>query len=143
MSQVCFTVVLGCFAFKRSKVILSLYRLPEWPRLDRPSLGFRGMFQPPNYRETSGSAKATYTITHNFLNKQVMIRVTDGRYFQGQFVCVDHECNVILQGAHEYQNEQGDGKRWYGMVMIPGKHMKEIRVKVGRTSLTQQSSLCI
>lgn len=102
------------------------------------------MFQPPGYRESRASAKATYDITSTFLNKQVLIKVTDGRYFQGQFVCVDTECNVILQGTHEYQNKEGDGKRWFGMVMIPGKHLVDVSVKASwPPAFSKESSLYI
>ena len=88
------------------------------------------MFQPPSYRETPSSAKAAHDITSTFLNQQVLVTVSDGRYFQGQFVCVDHECNIILHGAHEYQDlADGQAKRWTGMVMIPGKHLVEVCVK--------------
>jgi small nuclear ribonucleoprotein (snRNP)-like protein len=102
------------------------------------------MYQPPKYSETRASAKAAYDITQTFLKKQVLIKVTDGRYFQGQFVCVDHECNIILQSAHQYQNEEGDGKKWFGMVMIPGKHMLEIEVKANwSAAFSKEASLYI
>jgi small nuclear ribonucleoprotein (snRNP)-like protein len=102
------------------------------------------MLKPPGYVATAKSDTASHNITQTFLNKQVLVQVSDGRFFQGLFVCVDHECNTILQGAYEYQNEQGDGKRWFGMVMIPGKHLVEIKVKAGWTSaLSQESSLYI
>lgn len=103
------------------------------------------MFQPLGYEASPTSNRASFIISTTFIDKQVLVKVSDGRYFQGQFVCVDHQCNVILQGAHEYQNQNGEGKRWFGMVMIPGNHLIDIRVKAAWTmaSLTHNSSMYI
>ena len=87
------------------------------------------MYQPPRYKATHASARASQSIAQIFLNKQVLVKISDGRYFQGQFICVDHQCNTILQGAHSYSDLSGRGKRWFGMVMIPGKHLVDISVK--------------
>lgn len=98
------------------------------------------MYQPPHYQPTPASNKAAQDIKQTFLNKQVLIKISDGRYFQGIFACVDHECNIILQGAHEYQDSSGRGKRWFGMVMVPGKHLVEINVKAAWTNAIEAST---
>ncbi|KAF8928116.1 hypothetical protein BGZ47_001809 [Haplosporangium gracile] len=39
----------------------------------------------------------------SLLNRTTRIKITDGRLFIGQFMCVDHSKNIILSAAHEYR----------------------------------------
>lgn len=56
----------------------------------------------------------------SLLNEKFRVEIVDGRAFQGAFVCVDKEKNIILAGSEEFRNEE---KRFVGLVMIPGKHI--------------------
>ncbi|XP_043933219.1 N-alpha-acetyltransferase 38, NatC auxiliary subunit isoform X2 [Protopterus annectens] len=38
----------------------------------------------------------------NLLNKNMRIRMTDGRTLIGSFLCTDRNCNIILGSAQEY-----------------------------------------
>lgn len=38
----------------------------------------------------------------SLLNRTTRIKITDGRLFIGQFMCIDHSKNIILSAAHEY-----------------------------------------
>lgn len=97
------------------------------------------MHQPPFAKPDLASVRAVETITANFLGRTARITVSDGRAFEGRFVCVDSEVNVILQSAHEYRTTQptrltdngraAEQKRWAGMVMIPGKHVVNVALK--------------
>ncbi|KAF9910402.1 hypothetical protein EC991_006667 [Linnemannia zychae] len=39
----------------------------------------------------------------SLLNRTTRIKITDGRIFVGQFMCIDHSKNIILSAAHEYR----------------------------------------
>ncbi|KAK3834615.1 MAG: LSM domain-containing protein [Linnemannia elongata] len=81
----------------------------------------------------------------SLLNRTTRIKITDGRLFVGQFMCIDHSKNIILSAAYEYRttaktnnsNNTSDctdtesnttssstcAKRFVGLVMIPGHHI--------------------
>lgn len=94
------------------------------------------MIQTPYIKEDERSRKAVKTIKDTFLGKHIKITINDGRTFEGRFVCIDSEVNVILQGTYEYRigNQQAVNvpqtvqKRWAGMVMIPGQHITHVEV---------------
>ncbi|KAG0379734.1 hypothetical protein BGX24_011925 [Mortierella sp. AD032] len=39
----------------------------------------------------------------SLLNRTTRIKITDGRMFVGQFMCIDHSKNIILSAAYEYR----------------------------------------
>ena len=39
----------------------------------------------------------------SLLNRTTRIKITDGRLFVGQFMCIDHSKNIILSAAYEYR----------------------------------------
>ena len=39
----------------------------------------------------------------SLLNRTTRIKITDGRLFIGQFMCIDHSKNIILSAAYEYR----------------------------------------
>lgn len=39
----------------------------------------------------------------SLLNQTTRIKITDGRLFIGQFMCIDHSKNIILSAAYEYR----------------------------------------
>jgi N-alpha-acetyltransferase 38, NatC auxiliary subunit len=100
------------------------------------------MIQTPYIKEDERSRKAVKTIKDTFLGKNIKITINDGRTFEGRFVCIDSEVNVILQGTYEYRigNQSNNTeiqalnvsqivqKRWAGMVMIPGQHITNVEV---------------
>lgn len=50
------------------------------------------------------------------LNKAYRISISDGRSFEGVFVCTDREKNIILQDATETSSGENKTKREVGMV---------------------------
>lgn len=101
------------------------------------------MIQAPYIKEDEQSYKAVKTIKETFLGKNTKITINDGRTFEGRFVCIDSEVNIILQGTYEYRignqsksiesetsivAETTPQKRWAGMVMIPGQHITNVEV---------------
>uniref|UniRef100_A0A3P9KGC3 N(alpha)-acetyltransferase 38, NatC auxiliary subunit n=1 Tax=Oryzias latipes TaxID=8090 RepID=A0A3P9KGC3_ORYLA len=67
------------------------------------------------------------------LNKNMRIRMTDGRTLVGLFLCTDRDCNVILGSAQEFLKSpdtfsQGE-PRVLGLAMIPGHHVVSIEVE--------------
>ena len=88
------------------------------------------------------------------MGKIVKISINDGRTFEGRFVCVDSEVNVILQGTYEYRSgnqaqnvelvnvttDPNARKRWAGMVMIPGQHITNVEVVQPRPSMSTNNA---
>merc|ERR1712241_463123 len=73
------------------------------------------------------------------------IKVTDNRVLIGKFMCTDRDSNLILNNTEEFLTENKDETpRQVGMVMIPGEHIKFIKIansKPGR--LTPMDGLMI
>ncbi|KAF9905285.1 hypothetical protein BX616_001055 [Lobosporangium transversale] len=40
-------------------------------------------------------------LLRSLLNRSTRIQITDGRLFEGQFMCIDHSKNIILASAYE------------------------------------------
>ena len=112
------------------------------------------MIQAPYIKEDERSQKAVETIKSTLLGKIVRIAINDGRIFEGRFVCVDSEVNVILQGTYEYRSrnqaqnaemvnmtiDSNARKRWAGMVMIPGQHITNVEVVQPRPLMTTNNA---
>ncbi|CAG5929163.1 unnamed protein product, partial [Menidia menidia] len=67
------------------------------------------------------------------LNKNMRIRMTDGRTLVGLFLCTDRDCNVILGSAQEFLKSSDTFSqaepRVLGLAMIPGHHVVSIEVE--------------
>ncbi|XP_068443977.1 N-alpha-acetyltransferase 38, NatC auxiliary subunit [Clinocottus analis] len=89
----------------------------------------------PSTHEQSGvspSSQARQNL-EGLLNKNMKIRMTDGRTLVGLFLCTDRDCNVILGSAQEFLKStdtfsQGE-PRVLGLAMIPGHHVVSIEVE--------------
>lgn len=57
-------------------------------------------------QELSSSSKARQKL-EGLLNKNMRIRMTDGRTLVGLFLCTDRDCNVILGSAQEFLKSTG------------------------------------
>ncbi|XP_026154831.1 N-alpha-acetyltransferase 38, NatC auxiliary subunit isoform X2 [Mastacembelus armatus] len=82
--------------------------------------------------EESSSCQARQHL-EGLLNKNMRIRMTDGRTLVGLFLCTDRDCNVILGSAQEFLKStdtfsQGE-PRVLGLAMIPGHHVVSIEVE--------------
>ncbi|KAJ1080348.1 hypothetical protein NDU88_000567 [Pleurodeles waltl] len=75
------------------------------------------------------------------LNKNMRIRMTDGRTLVGCFLCTDRDCNVILGSAQEYLKSTDSFSarepRVLGLAMVPGHHIVSIEVEVESLSCPQ------
>lgn len=56
--------------------------------------------------DVSSSSKARQKL-EGLLNKNMRIRMTDGRTLVGLFLCTDRDCNVILGSAQEFLKSTG------------------------------------
>src|SRR5271170_6345504 len=80
------------------------------------------------------------SIITKWLNQRLRITITDTRIFEGWFKCVDRDCNIVLAGTQEFHdgpppphsllpgNQQVDQERFIGLIVIPGKHVKNIEL---------------
>nr|XP_033781466.1 N-alpha-acetyltransferase 38, NatC auxiliary subunit [Geotrypetes seraphini] len=77
----------------------------------------------------------------NLLNKNMRIRMTDGRTLVGCFLCTDRDCNVILGSAQEYLKPSdtfsAGEPRVLGLAMVPGHHIVSIEVELESLTLPQ------
>uniref|UniRef100_A0AAZ3R3V4 Sm domain-containing protein n=1 Tax=Oncorhynchus tshawytscha TaxID=74940 RepID=A0AAZ3R3V4_ONCTS len=83
--------------------------------------------------ELSSSSSRVRQKLESLLNKNMRIRMTDGRTLVGLFLCTDRDCNVILGSAQEFLKSsdsfsQGE-PRVLGLAMIPGHHVVSIEVE--------------
>ncbi|CAG8439185.1 7427_t:CDS:2 [Ambispora leptoticha] len=62
----------------------------------------------------------------SYLNLKARITVSDGRVFNGTFVCIDKYKNIILANTEEFR---GVEKRYVGLVMVPGKHLIKAEIE--------------
>ncbi|XP_077444742.1 uncharacterized protein LOC144065622 [Stigmatopora argus] len=67
------------------------------------------------------------------LNKNMRIRMTDGRTLVGLFLCTDRDCNVILGSAQEFLKSADTFSqtepRVLGLAMIPSHHVVSIEAE--------------
>lgn len=56
--------------------------------------------------DLSSSSQARQKL-EGLLNKNMRIRMTDGRTLVGLFLCTDRDCNVILGSAQEFLKSAG------------------------------------
>ncbi|XP_046905046.1 N-alpha-acetyltransferase 38, NatC auxiliary subunit isoform X2 [Hypomesus transpacificus] len=87
------------------------------------------------------SSSRTRQKLDSLLNKNMKIRMTDGRTLVGLFLCTDRDCNVILGSAQEFLKStdsfsQGE-PRVLGLAMIPGHHVVSIEVESDSLTDTQ------
>ncbi|KAL0970276.1 hypothetical protein UPYG_G00239770 [Umbra pygmaea] len=90
--------------------------------------------------ELSSSSRGRQKL-ESLLNKNMRIRMTDGRTLVGLFLCTDRDCNVILGSAQEFLKSsdsfsQGE-PRVLGLAMIPGHHVVSIEVESDSLADTQ------
>jgi small nuclear ribonucleoprotein (snRNP)-like protein len=57
------------------------------------------------------------------LSKTYRLSTSDGRTFEGVFICIDRERNIILQDALESTEQEPDLQREVGMVRLPDRCM--------------------
>ncbi|XP_076639802.1 LSMD1 domain-containing protein Sbat isoform X1 [Colletes latitarsis] len=63
-----------------------------------------------------------------WLNRNLKIKMTDGRVLIGSFLCTDRDANVILGSCSEYLSEDHTEARALGLAMIPGRHIVTIHL---------------
>ena len=102
--------------------------------------------------DSSCSDKAAANIKDEFVGRDCIIHISDGRAFQGTFICVDSDINVILANTDEISyltGSSGQDKttRNVGMVMVPGNHIVRVEVQQdvqsnlrGDTAILEQPS---
>ncbi|KAM9111382.1 N-alpha-acetyltransferase 38, NatC auxiliary subunit [Pangshura tecta] len=75
------------------------------------------------------------------LNRNMRIRMTDGRTLVGCFLCTDRDCNVILGSAQEFLKASdsfaASEPRVLGLAMVPGHHIVSIEVELENLSSPQ------
>ncbi|KAM4611690.1 N-alpha-acetyltransferase 38, NatC auxiliary subunit isoform 1-T1 [Polymixia lowei] len=99
-----------------------------------------GLFEANELPELPSSSQARLKL-EGLLNKNMRIRMTDGRTLVGLFLCTDRDCNVILGSAQEFLKStdmfsQGE-PRVLGLAMIPGHHVVSIEVEADSLAETQ------
>ncbi|KAG5515844.1 hypothetical protein RHGRI_036778 [Rhododendron griersonianum] len=91
--------------------------------------------------ETNGSSLVG--TAKKLLFRQMLVGVSDGRFFLGTFYCIDKQGNIILQDAVEYRNTRHSSpspmeQRCLGLILIPFSCRKSCHVDC---SIEEQLSL--
>ncbi|KAF7120512.1 uncharacterized protein LOC131314194 [Rhododendron vialii] len=91
--------------------------------------------------ETNGSSLVG--TVKKLLFRQMLVGVSDGRFFLGTFYCIDKQGNIILQDAVEYRNTRHSSpspmeQRCLGLILIPFSCRKSCHVDC---SIEEQLSL--
>ncbi|XP_019713977.1 N-alpha-acetyltransferase 38, NatC auxiliary subunit isoform X2 [Hippocampus comes] len=91
--------------------------------------------------EENGPSTHAREKLQRLLNKNMRIRMTDGRTLVGLFLCTDRDCNIILGSAQEFLKSkdtfsQGE-PRVLGLAMIPGHHVVSIEAEADILDDTQ------
>ncbi|XP_037116718.1 N-alpha-acetyltransferase 38, NatC auxiliary subunit [Syngnathus acus] len=91
-------------------------------------------------RDMSSASQARQKL-QGLLNKNMRIRMTDGRTLVGLFLCTDRDCNIILGSAQEFLKSKDTFSRGeprvLGLAMIPGHHVVSIEAEADILDDTQ------
>lgn len=92
-------------------------------------LGRTLAYEPPSTPASSVDPPALANLKAA-LGSLFRISIPDGRVFEGRFVCIDRDRNIILQDAEEQRASEGTAsKRSVGLVMIPGDMIQTAEYK--------------
>ena len=79
--------------------------------------------------DDAGEVLSSRDFLRQWLNKSMRIELSDGRVLVGTFLCTDASANVILGNCTETLEEDDQSEpRVLGLAMVPGKHIKSIKV---------------
>lgn len=70
-------------------------------RIPRPTFGHNGPLT--KHTMEPKEDKPSVAQLRSLLNRTTRIKISDGRLFIGQFMCIDHSKNIILSAAYEYR----------------------------------------
>ena len=59
--------------------------------------------------QTSSYESAKRLLT-SYLNKRMRIAISDGRVIDGNFLCTDKDCNIVLSNCEEFLSKEEVGK---------------------------------
>jgi len=65
-------------------------------------------------------------IQNHWVDNPMRVELKDGRLFEGKFICVDHEANIVLDNARETQH---GFVKLVGLVMLPGIYIEKCFVE--------------
>jgi len=79
-------------------------------------------------------------IEEHWVNQPMRVKISDGRIFEGLFICVDHEKNIIL--GETVETMTNGHRKPSGLVMLPGTHVEQcfILKKNHVTSIDEESA---
>lgn len=73
---------------------------------------------------------ASYRVLlRSLLNEHFRVVISDGRIIEGQLVCLDKDCNIILAHCDETDTSTGTTLQ-REMLVVPGKHIQTIERKI-------------
>lgn len=64
----------------------------------------------------------------SWLNRYLLVKITDGRILTGAFLCTDRDANIILGSCEEFLPEEHTEPRALGLVMVPRRHIVSIHI---------------
>jgi len=72
-------------------------------------------------------------LLRSWLNKNIKMKMSDGRILVGIFLCTDKAANVIIGSCNEYMSDpdeenSSEEPRVLGLAMVPGQHIVTVYV---------------
>ncbi|OWA49776.1 hypothetical protein BV898_14313 [Hypsibius exemplaris] len=92
-----------------------------------------GVTTSTNPSSAAGKSSPGRDAIRKLFHRELKVVLVDDRVIIGSFFCTDRDCNIVLGGAREYENEAdfAGGKvepRFIGLVMVNKKNTKAVFV---------------
>jgi len=98
-----------------------------------PELVANGIPEAKNNSTTVNETRPGVALLRSWLNKNMKVEMSDGRFLVGTFLCTDQAGNVIIGSCNEYITDPDDPKnqedgescegRILGLALVPGHHL--------------------
>jgi len=84
-------------------------------------------------------------LLNSWLNKNIKVEMTDGRFLLGVFLCTDKSSNVIVGNCTEFTTDpeavpQAEEPRILGLAMVPGHHIVKLYIKEGNSTRARENT---
>jgi len=83
--------------------------------------------------EDSSDGRSGVELLKSWLNKNIKIKMSDGRILVGIFLCTDKAANIIIGSCNEYmadpdEDNSNEEPRVLGLAMVPGHHVVSVYI---------------
>jgi len=98
-------------------------------------------------KKTEDNNRPGVTMLRSWLNKNMKVEMSDGRFLVGIFLCTDRAGNVIIGSCNEYTSdpdkediEHSAEARILGLAMVPGHHVTKLWVDLNNSGINRRTN---